>query len=78
MSSPWSSGIPSENPTPEQPVRTGRLSGPYASLGLHGPQKVVEIISFMAIIMGLGLSCYMLLGFRVKGWNGQLGSFWVI
>ena len=32
-------------------------------LGLPGPPKVCKIIAFMAVIMGLGLLFYILLGF---------------
>ena len=31
---------------------------------LPGPQKYVKIMAFMAIICGLGLLCYILLGVR--------------
>ena len=44
--------------------RAPGLPGTPPEKTIPGPQKYVKIIAFMAIIMGLGLLFYILLGFR--------------
>ena len=38
--------------------------GEWGGLILPGPQKYVKIMALRAILRGLGLLCYILLGFR--------------
>ena len=50
-------------------VLDARHQKPYGhpgSLGLTWTPKVRKIIAFMAVLMGLGLSFYILLGFRYR------------
>ena len=51
--------------------KTGELLAP-GDLRFTWTPKVCKIMAFMAIIMGLGLLFYILLGFRIQG-----QGFWV-
>ena len=44
-------------------METTRFRGYIGFIGFRTP-KVCKIMAFMAIIRGLGLLCYILLGFR--------------
>ena len=52
--------LPDRPFTRKLPESTGSID----QKGLPGPPKVCKIMAFMAIVMGLGLLFYILLGFR--------------